>query len=547
MADASRQSPPASDELARNQPSDTGGPFGPTNFKGLMSVVDFPSQKQRPAPNPRVEPSRVAHPTLPPPPPSGRRSNRQKALLGIGGSLTVLLLVVAMLLAEGLRIVEDSVRIPEMAPLTPIAQGQAANWLLVGSDSREGFDANDPNAGYFIDGEVPIGRRTDTMIIARVDSDNGTVDILSVPRDLWVEIDGEGRSGRVNSAFASDDGRERLTATISKSLGIEINHYAEINFFGFQDVVDELGGVTMWFDTPMRDLGSGLLVETPGCVNLEGFQALAFARGRTMEFQRTDGTWVRDTSGDLGRITRQQYFLKRVADSAAAVKLSDVATLTGLIRSLEGKLFVSSSIGIGDMADLAREFSAMSGEEITTHTLPVTNFRTTSGAAVLAMQPAEADQVLAIFRGEEPEPILPEELAVELIILNGSRVPGQAKTVESWLARTGKFDIEKIDNGPTSDTTKLIYGPGMEAGAERVARYLEVEPEFEPDPDAVGLTLLTGVDFDGIRAEPLGVDAFDAPPAPGAPAASTAPSAIVVEEQAPVGILPDRGDKGACS
>lgn len=499
-----------------------------------MSVVDAPRQAPLKTQEPMVVPDGGRQG---PPPPAGRRSRSERILLAIGCGLTAVLIASALTISEGLSRLDSVTRPFESLFAAPV--GEPTNWLLVGSDSRDGIGADDPNAGYFRDGELPVGKRTDTIILARVDEDGGTIDMLPIPRDLWVEIYGADRSGRINSAFASEDGEERLIQTVQQSLGIEIHRYAEINFVGFQKVVDEIGGVDMWFDSPMRDPASGLFVNETGCVNLNGFDALALARSRTLEFQRSDGRWTTDASGDLGRISRQQYFLKRVVDSAGELSLADVGTITGLINAV-GDNLVISEMNIDEMVNLARAFKDFNGDQITSHSLPVVPFRTESRAAVLALQPAEANQVLAIFRGEEPQPILPQEAAVELAILNGSRTPGQAKSVEGLLGSHG-FEISMIDNGPTSEQTVLTYGPGFEAAASRVARYLEVAPEFNPDGDHEGLTLLTGVDFDGIRSEPLPADRFDAPPAPG-----IVPETVAAAPE-PVGVLPESGDRGACS
>lgn len=503
-----------------------------------MSVVDLPRQKQRRSGNLTVEHGGGPARRNGPPPPDGKRSTAQRVLIGLGGGSAALLIVIALILSEGLSRLEGIVTPFEGLFVAPV--GEPTNWLLVGSDSRDGISEDDPNAGYFRAGELPVGKRTDTMIVARVDADGGAIDMLGIPRDLWVEIHGADRSGRINSAFAGDDGEERLIQTVQDNLGIEIHRYAEINFVGFQRVVDEIGGVKMWFDTPMRDPASGFFIENAGCQNLSGFQALALARSRNIEFQRSDGRWTTDASGDLGRINRQQYFLKRVVDSASSLSLTDVGTIKGLFDAVGDNLTLSQ-ITIDEMVDLARAFKDFDGDQITSHSLPVVQFRTESRAAVLAMQPAEADQVLAIFRGEEPKPILATEAAVELEILNGSRTPGQAKSVEGLLGSHG-FEISAIDNGPTSERTTLIYGPGYEAGADRVARLLEVEPVFEPDADHVGLTLLTGVDFEGVRAEALPPGSFDVPAAPGDVTGELPPPQVEA-----VGVLPDSGNRGECS
>ena len=95
-------------------------------------------------------------------------------------------------------------------------------------------------------------------MIMRVDPTTDTVDMVSLPRDLWVPIAGTGESQRINTAYSSDDGRQRLIDTIQQDFGIPINHYIEVDFKGFQGVVDAIGGVPMYFDEPMRDDNSGL-------------------------------------------------------------------------------------------------------------------------------------------------------------------------------------------------------------------------------------------------------------------------------------------------
>jgi LCP family protein required for cell wall assembly len=507
------------------------------NFESSMSVVDAPPQTPRPTGSPILSPGSDRGGPQGPPPPSGRRSRREKVILAFGWGLTALLIAGAVIISEGLSRFDNLTTSFESLFEAPV--GQPTNWLLVGSDSRDGISPDDPNAGYFRDGDVPVGKRTDTMILARVDADAGTIDMLPIPRDLWVDIHGADRSGRVNSAFASDDGEERLIQTIQENLGVEIHRYAEINFVGFQQIVDEMGGVEMWFDTPMRDPASGLFINSPGCINLAGFEALALARSRNIEFQRSDGRWTTDASGDLGRISRQQYFLKRVVDAASSLSLTDIGTLKGLTDAVGDNLTISE-MEIDELVELARAFKDFNGDQITSHSLPVVPFRTESRAAVLALQPAEANQVLAVFRGEDPQPIPPQEASVELAILNGSRIPGQAKSVEGLLGSHG-FEISEIDNGPTSEITVLTYGPGFEAAAAHVARYLEVAPVFEPDGEHEGLTLLTGVDFDGIRSDPLSADTFDVPAAPGVAEETAAP------EAEPIGVLPESGDRGACS
>jgi LCP family protein required for cell wall assembly len=436
----------------------------------------------------------------------------------------------------------------EVGDLTTAVEGLAAadnpnqaNWLIVGSDSREGIDENSEGSAVFI-GEEVIGRRTDTVMIARLDTERGHVDLMSLPRDLWVPIHGTARDGRINSAFNGEGGQQRLIDTVQNVLDIDIHHYAEINFVGFQDGVDALGGVPIWFDRALRDPDAGLYIDTPGCHVLDGYEALAFARSRKLEFY--DGqAWRPDGSGDLGRSTRQKFLLQKMATHATStLDITDVGTMARLLGAAGDNLTVDSGITTERMVELALVFKNLDNQSIATHVLPSVPFRTPGGAAVLAMQPAEAEPILAVFRGEEPEPIVLEEAAVRLSIFNGSRTPGQAGEVERALGAEG-FEIDLIDNGPTTRETLIEYGPGMELGAERIARYLEVAPTFVPDPDSRGISLTTGTDFEGIRQVPLEPEAYSAPEVP-VPVGADLPAPVTASPSVEVGVIPGEPPPG---
>ncbi|OWY59183.1 hypothetical protein B7486_75950, partial [cyanobacterium TDX16] len=147
------------------------------------------------------------------------------------------------------------------------AQGAPENYLIVGSDSRDAVDPNAEDAGAFLSEDVD-GMRTDTIMIARVDPSTEQMATLSIPRDLWVTIPGSEDHSRINEAAAG--GRQQLIDTIQQNLGIPVNHYVEVDFAGFQRLVDAVDGVPMYFSTAMVDDNSGLWIETPGCTTLDG-------------------------------------------------------------------------------------------------------------------------------------------------------------------------------------------------------------------------------------------------------------------------------------
>ncbi|MFV0525230.1 MAG: LCP family protein [Acidimicrobiales bacterium] len=431
-----------------------------------------------------------------------RRSWGQRLLITFGALTSAALLLVAAVLGWGLRRYQ-AITFVDVPNVTAVEASEPQNWLLVGVDTREGIDPNDPNAAVFVGGEHDEGKRTDTIIIARVDPTARTVDLLSVPRDLWVPISGSGESGRINSAFSGEGGQERLVSTINDVLDIPINNYAEVNFVGFQDVIDALGGVPVWFDNPVRDMNSGLNVETPGCHMLDGFDALAFARSRHLEYE-IDGRWVPDTSSDYGRSARQQFLMAQVADQASnSIDLTDLGTLDAVLRAGGSNLLIDNGSGANDLISLARTFSSVGSDGIRNHALPVTDRRTSGGADVLDLQVAEAQPVLDIFRGTAASPDFPSEervdpATVNLVVQNGAGIGGLAASTSTDLGELG-FVVDEVGDAEDAETdTVILYPDGSEAEASEIGRALTTAPLFKLDPTATEITLVLGADFQGV-------------------------------------------------
>jgi polyisoprenyl-teichoic acid--peptidoglycan teichoic acid transferase len=424
----------------------------------------------------------------------------QRFLLTSGALLSVLCLLSAGVVAWGWSKFSTITQI-ELALAEPA--GPPRNWLLVGTDSREGIDPADPNAGVFL-GEPVDGKRTDTMMIARVDPSLDRIDLLSIPRDLWVPIAGTDSYGRINSAFNGEGGAQRLIDTIESYFGLQIHHYAEVNFVGFQDIVNALDGVPIWFDTPMRDAGSGLNVESAGCHVLDGFQALAFARGRYLEYYE-DGQWRSDPTGDLGRMSRQQYFVRRVVDrTRSKLNVTDLATIDRVLDRAGRNLIIDQGVGPRQLLRLGRDFATLQGDQIVGHALPVVGRTTSGGAAVLELQVAEAQPILDIFRGVPPEPVPAGD--VRVAVQNGSGVQGQARQVTNDLAAAGFTTAEPSTAPRAVEATEIRFQPGLLAHADRLARQLSGSPPLVEDPDVSGVVLVTGTDLGSVLAQPVPFD-----------------------------------------
>jgi len=167
--------------------------------------------------------------------------------------------------------------------LTPIeAPREPITILVLGRDSR--------------DAENDYGR-ADTIMLFYLDPEEGTGSLLSIPRDTLVEIPGHG-ADKINAAYAYG-GEELMIKTVSSFLDAEINHYVTLDFEGFVQLIDALGGVDITIDRPLVDPKSGANFSA-GSHHLTGEQALSYTRSRATEL------------GDIGRIQRQQKLFREL-------------------------------------------------------------------------------------------------------------------------------------------------------------------------------------------------------------------------------------------
>jgi LCP family protein required for cell wall assembly len=266
--------------------------------------------------------------------------------------------------------------------LDPVT-GDEVNYLLVGSDSREGFDPDVAPGGT----STVTGRRSDTIIVLRVGPEGSRM--MSIPRDLWIDNPATGQPGRINGAYNA--GPANLVRAVQQNLDLPVHHYMEVGFASFAGVVDALGGVTIDVEHPASDPKSGLVIEQAGPVTLDGRQALAYVRSRTYT-EVIDGRPVTDPTGDIGREERQQTFLRTALADVGATR--NPFTLLEVAESMSTGLVIDDSTGMGDLFGLARRLGASSPETVVLPTVPARK----GGAAVLVLDQPEADGVLATFR-----------------------------------------------------------------------------------------------------------------------------------------------------
>ncbi len=305
-------------------------------------------------------------------------------LVGVAGSAGVL--VAAKDTTDNVERVAPEIQEVLEAPSN---DAPAQNFLLVGSDSREGVDASDPNAAAIGDEEDVVSKRSDTIMVLRREKDGGA-SLLSLPRDLWVPIAGTDHSGKINSAY--NEGPRRLVATVTEALGIPINHYVEIDFAGFTSLVDAIGGVEICVDYAAQDLSSGLRLD-PGCTTLDGSMALAYARSRHYE-EWIDGDWVEAEGADLGRIERQQLFIRTTVTKLLQQVESNPFAIHDLISAATSAVAIDEGLDVVKAADALREAAEVG---LQTYTLPVEGVMKGDQSALELLD--EAQPILDYFRG----------------------------------------------------------------------------------------------------------------------------------------------------
>lgn len=476
----------------------------------------------------------------------GRRSLGQRALIAAGALLTFVLLLSAAG-ASYLNVRFGQIARFDVAIDVPPASGEPRNYLLVGSDTRDGLDPDDPaDAGFFDDdGTFSEGvvQRTDTIMVLRVDPDEGTAYLLSLPRDLWVPIADTGENNRINVAFSRS--REVLVDTIRENFGIPIHHYVEIDLVGFRGLVQAVGGVPVYFSDPVRDGVSGLRVDAAGCVNLDGQQALAFARSRHLEFQDTEtGRWRTDPSGDLGRMSRQQEFIRKAISRAVSKGLTNPVTLNELVAVGVDFVGLDPTLNARDIVSLGRRFASFDADSLQTFSAPAEPFRTAGGASVLDLDERAAEPIFNIFRGLDPGELTPGQ--VEVTVLNGIREPGLAGDVSAALEEIGFTTGTPADTTEPEASTAIYHAAGDEASAVLLARHVSGPALFgvDEDLDAGEVVLVAGTDFTTVHEQP-------SPTMPAMPTTtidtrttSTATSTTTTTTQ--VGYVPDEPPGAAC-
>lgn len=285
----------------------------------------------------------------------------------------------------------------------PEADPEAMNFLVTGADN-----SSDKSCAQLQDKGPRTGERSDTIMVVRLDPATKQSAVLSFPRDLYVKIPGQGTS-RINSAYKRDD-PQLLIDTIQAEFGVTVDHFIQVDFCAFQKVVSAVGGVSVPLPYPVRDDSTGLNVPTAGCYSFDGVQALEYVRSRHLEYQDENGDWHQDPSADLGRIARQQDFLRRTLSSALKGNLFRPRIIKGLYESYRDDVVVDTGMTIDKMIEFAGVIRDIEPSLIRTYQVEATG-KNVSGNAVLVWHKSSENMqaILDIFRGLAPLANAPEQ------------------------------------------------------------------------------------------------------------------------------------------
>jgi hypothetical protein len=275
----------------------------------------------------------------------------------------------------------------------------------------------------------------------------------------------------------------------------------------------------MYVPYPVRDSGSGLDLGRAGCWELDGNKGLSWVRSRNMEFL-INGTWQADGRGDLGRIERQQDFIRRMMKKALSAGVSNPLQLNRLIGVGVRDVTFDSALSTKDLTSLGRRFSSLDPDRVVLRTLP-TDPADIDGKAVLKLQTAQAQPMIDLLNGRGPvqgapvagpttttppttgttpaSTVKPSE--VKLRILNGVGTPGAAAKAATTLTSAGYVVADKGDAPALAPKTTITYGTGKLAKAQLVQSALLTPALLKEDATlkSVDVNLLLGADYTGLK------------------------------------------------
>ena len=282
----------------------------------------------------------------------------------------------------------------------PKKESSAVNYLIVGSDTREGLSREEIKRLKVGGTDVAAGKRSDTMLLIHISKKRDKAAIISIPRDSYALIPEHNNSqgkvipaaySKINSAY-NWGGAPLLIKTLESMSDLRIDHYVELNFVGFVRMVDALGGVEICTKKDINDPKSHLTLPA-GTHELDGIDSLKFVRTR-----------VFDGLGDLGRMKRQQEFagaMLRKATSAGV--LLNPVKMVDFINSALDSVVTDERLSQGDLLTLGKQLRNLSASNVRTLTIPLQyyNYNKNGVSAAVLWDPVLAPELFERIKNDE--------------------------------------------------------------------------------------------------------------------------------------------------
>jgi LCP family protein required for cell wall assembly len=357
----------------------------------------------------------------------------------------------------------------------------ARNILIVGSDSRGDLKPGEGTQG--IGDEFVTGQRSDIVILAHLYGDSAQAQLVSFPRDAWVEIPAhvDAESGEPVPADMSKltnallGGPPLLIDTIETMTGLHIDNYMQIDFDGFQEIVNKLDGVEVCLSEAAKEKDSGIDLPAGRSV-VKGDQALAFVRQRK-------GL----PRGDIDRIARQQQFIGAIVRKVlSAGTLANPLKLNGVISVATVSLNIDDGLIFDELKDLALRFRSFDSGGVAFSTVPVADGNAVrERQSVVLIDEAQADQLFDQIRRDIPpgtpppeeatdaapqEPLIVAPGSIRVQVFNGAGIQGLGRQAADDLEQVGFQLVGAPGNrdGAVAETV-VLHGPDKADSARTLA------------------------------------------------------------------------------
>ena len=398
---------------------------------------------------------------------ASRRARRRRLVLSGCGILSAAVLLVSGG-AWGLSGYVNSAVGRLAAGVSPVTGG-SLNVLVAGVDERSGLTARQQALLHV--GHVS-STNSDTMMLVHVPAGRGTVTVVSLPRDSWVELPGDGPN-KLNAALGLG-GPRLMVAAVERATGLTINGFIEVNFLGFVKVIDALGGVDVCLPAAVNDPYSGLRLAA-GAHHVDGITALEYARDRHSF-----------ALSDLARIGNQQNLLASLLRRAiSSGTLANPLRLSRFLQAIVGAVKVNRGL---DVTALASQFRGISLSDVRFVTVPLASvgYRAPDGQSAVLWDRAAAARLFAGLRTGRPAArhaaTRPASHSgsrglrrsqVSADIYNGTMIGGLSAGTGAALARLG-FHVRDGLTWPVQDITQTVidYPSGQLAAARLLGQAL---------------------------------------------------------------------------